>query len=159
MFTKFLRLFNMLCFPQSLIMTHFYQVKESCISPCCHVWISAEVVVQGMNSLTYSDWELCCFASLVEREDTALEVPESNATLVADGDKRVKRRLLMGRCFTYPPWAPVTAPFCLQLTTCPLTLRPARPGSAAPAKPGCVVLCPLLFISHHQDPWQAQPSE
>ncbi|XP_036077756.1 signal peptide, CUB and EGF-like domain-containing protein 2 isoform X2 [Rousettus aegyptiacus] len=36
--------------------------------------------------------------SCLEREDTALEVTESNATSVADGDKRVKRRLLMETC-------------------------------------------------------------
>ncbi|XP_004394618.1 PREDICTED: signal peptide, CUB and EGF-like domain-containing protein 2 isoform X2 [Odobenus rosmarus divergens] len=33
-----------------------------------------------------------------EREDTAREVTESNATSVVDGDKRVKRRLLMETC-------------------------------------------------------------
>ncbi|XP_073739035.1 signal peptide, CUB and EGF-like domain-containing protein 2 isoform X2 [Callorhinus ursinus] len=33
-----------------------------------------------------------------EREDTAPEVTESNATSVVDGDKRVKRRLLMETC-------------------------------------------------------------
>ncbi|XP_009005893.4 signal peptide, CUB and EGF-like domain-containing protein 2 isoform X8 [Callithrix jacchus] len=36
--------------------------------------------------------------SCLEREETALEVTESNATSVADGDKRVKRRLLMETC-------------------------------------------------------------
>ncbi|XP_012639458.1 signal peptide, CUB and EGF-like domain-containing protein 2 isoform X4 [Microcebus murinus] len=36
--------------------------------------------------------------SCLEREDTALETAESNATSVADGDKRVKRRLLMETC-------------------------------------------------------------
>uniref|UniRef100_A0A2K5D5G5 Signal peptide, CUB and EGF-like domain-containing protein 2 n=1 Tax=Aotus nancymaae TaxID=37293 RepID=A0A2K5D5G5_AOTNA len=36
--------------------------------------------------------------SCLEREDTALEVTESNATSVVDGDKRVKRRLLMETC-------------------------------------------------------------
>ncbi|XP_012656671.1 signal peptide, CUB and EGF-like domain-containing protein 2 isoform X3 [Otolemur garnettii] len=36
--------------------------------------------------------------SCLEREDTALEVTETNATSVADGDKRVKRRLLMETC-------------------------------------------------------------
>nr|XP_012999629.1 signal peptide, CUB and EGF-like domain-containing protein 2 isoform X2 [Cavia porcellus] len=36
--------------------------------------------------------------SCFEREDTGLEVTESNATSVADGDKRVKRRLLMETC-------------------------------------------------------------
>ncbi|XP_066107015.1 signal peptide, CUB and EGF-like domain-containing protein 2 isoform X5 [Saccopteryx bilineata] len=36
--------------------------------------------------------------SCLEQEDTAPEVTESNATSVADGDKRVKRRLLMETC-------------------------------------------------------------
>ncbi|XP_061296830.1 signal peptide, CUB and EGF-like domain-containing protein 2 isoform X5 [Bos javanicus] len=36
--------------------------------------------------------------SCLEREDIALEVMESNTTSVADGDKRVKRRLLMETC-------------------------------------------------------------
>ncbi|XP_049746286.1 signal peptide, CUB and EGF-like domain-containing protein 2 isoform X3 [Elephas maximus indicus] len=36
--------------------------------------------------------------SCLEQEDTALEVMESNTTSVADGDKRVKRRLLMETC-------------------------------------------------------------
>ncbi|KAM6159000.1 signal peptide, CUB and EGF-like domain-containing protein 2 isoform 4-T4 [Rhynchocyon petersi] len=36
--------------------------------------------------------------SCLEQEDTALEVMENNATSVADGDKRVKRRLLMETC-------------------------------------------------------------
>ncbi|XP_067606058.1 signal peptide, CUB and EGF-like domain-containing protein 2 isoform X4 [Pseudorca crassidens] len=36
--------------------------------------------------------------SCLEREDAALEVMESNATSMADGDKRVKRRLLMETC-------------------------------------------------------------
>nr|XP_009005893.3 signal peptide, CUB and EGF-like domain-containing protein 2 isoform X5 [Callithrix jacchus] len=36
--------------------------------------------------------------SCLEREETALEVTESNATSVVDGDKRVKRRLLMETC-------------------------------------------------------------
>uniref|UniRef100_A0A452QB45 Protein CEGP1 n=1 Tax=Ursus americanus TaxID=9643 RepID=A0A452QB45_URSAM len=40
----------------------------------------------------------CSLASLTEREDTAPEVTESNATSVVDGDKRVKRRLLMETC-------------------------------------------------------------
>ncbi|KAK2100760.1 Signal peptide, CUB and EGF-like domain-containing protein 2 [Saguinus oedipus] len=41
----------------------------------------------------YFWWDACL--ALHEREDTALEVTESNATSVVDGDKRVKRRLLM----------------------------------------------------------------
>ncbi|XP_057409467.1 signal peptide, CUB and EGF-like domain-containing protein 2 isoform X7 [Balaenoptera acutorostrata] len=38
------------------------------------------------------------FPKVSEREDAAPEVMESNATSVADGDKRVKRRLLMETC-------------------------------------------------------------
>lgn len=45
----------------------------------------------------------CGFASLVEQEGTILEGPESNGTSAADGDKRVKRRLLMGM----PPSLPL----------------------------------------------------
>ncbi|XP_045413441.1 signal peptide, CUB and EGF-like domain-containing protein 2 isoform X4 [Lemur catta] len=36
--------------------------------------------------------------SCLEQDDTALEMAESNATSVPDGDKRVKRRLLMETC-------------------------------------------------------------
>lgn len=77
--------------------------------------VSAEAVVQGMNNLTHSVRELCSFVFLAEREDTALEVTESNATSVADGDKRVKRRLLMGRCLTHSPLATVIVHFPPQL--------------------------------------------
>jgi hypothetical protein len=57
--------------------------------------ISTETDAQGMSSWTIQA-DSCGFASLVEQEGTVLEGTESNATSVADGDKRVKRRLLMG---------------------------------------------------------------
>lgn len=60
------------------------------------------MAVEGENIWFENMWS---FASALEREDTALEVIESNATLaMVDGDKRVKRRLLMGRCCQSPPW-------------------------------------------------------
>ncbi|MBZ3878554.1 Signal peptide, CUB and EGF-like domain-containing protein 2 [Sciurus carolinensis] len=45
-----------------------------------------------------SDNQHTCIHRSEELEDTALEVTENNATSVADGDKRVKRRLLMETC-------------------------------------------------------------
>lgn len=57
--------------------------------------IAAEMAAQGMSYLIIQP-DGCGFASLVEQESTVLEGTESNATSVADGDKRVKRRLLMG---------------------------------------------------------------
>lgn len=47
---------------------------------------------------------LICFFSrslLIEREEAAVEIPEGNTTAGADVDKRVKRRLLMGKS-AYP---------------------------------------------------------
>lgn len=38
---------------------------------------------------------------LIEREEAAVEIPEGNTTAGADVDKRVKRRLLMGKS-AYP---------------------------------------------------------
>lgn len=125
--------------------------------------ISAEVVVRRMNNLAHSVWELCSFAFLVEPEDPALEVTESNATSVADGDKRVKRRLLMGRRLTHPPLAMAVVPFPPKLSTSgpnlgPMCPRPAEVGWAAPVKPGCV--CPSLpaLLSPHWDPWYGADS-
>lgn len=37
------------------------------------------------------------FMLLTEREEAAVEIPEGNTTAGADVDKRVKRRLLMGK--------------------------------------------------------------
>lgn len=37
------------------------------------------------------------FMLLTEREEAAVEVSEGNTTAAADVDKRVKRRLLMGK--------------------------------------------------------------
>lgn len=57
--------------------------------------IAAEMVARRMSDLIVQpdEWG---FVSLVEKEGTILEGTESNATSVAAGDKRVKRRLLMG---------------------------------------------------------------
>lgn len=63
----------------------------------CHLMaeIPAEVLAQGMSSsIIYPDNS--GFASVAEQEGTVLEGTENNATAVTDGDKRVKRRLLMG---------------------------------------------------------------
>lgn len=57
--------------------------------------VSVETAAQGMSSWTIQA-DSCGFDSLVEQEGTVLEGTENNATSVADGDKRVKRRLLMG---------------------------------------------------------------
>lgn len=66
--------------------------EQSCISYIVLMsGVSAEVVVRGMSKQTRS------LVSLVEQKDAVPEVTESNATSVVDGDKRVKRRLLMGR--------------------------------------------------------------
>lgn len=39
----------------------------------------------------------CCCLSLSERDETAPTTPDHNATALAEVDKRVKRRLLMGK--------------------------------------------------------------
>lgn len=39
----------------------------------------------------------CCLLSLSERDETAPITPDHNATALAEVDKRVKRRLLMGK--------------------------------------------------------------
>lgn len=57
--------------------------------------VSVEMAAQGMSSWTIQA-DSRGFASLVEHEGTVLEGTENNATSAADGDKRVKRRLLMG---------------------------------------------------------------
>lgn len=120
--------------------------------------ISAEVVVEAVNNLTRLVSEPCSFPSILEREDTALEVTESNATSVADGDKRVKRRLLMGRHLTYPPLATVVVHFPHQLTTSYLNLGPLCPQNgwprvSSPCQVRVSVLHSLLLLSHHLRPW------
>lgn len=42
-------------------------------------------------------YSLAFFMFLTEREEAAVEVSEGNTTAAADVDKRVKRRLLMGK--------------------------------------------------------------
>lgn len=64
--------------------------------------IAAEMVARRMSNLIIQPDE-CGFVSLVGNEGPALEGTASNATSVADGDKRVKRRLLMGM-EPSPPW-------------------------------------------------------
>ncbi|XP_057363334.1 signal peptide, CUB and EGF-like domain-containing protein 2 isoform X4 [Manis pentadactyla] len=60
---------------------------------------SCEDTAEGPECSCHPQYKLLADGrSCLEQEDTALEVPESNATLVADGDKRVKRRLLMETC-------------------------------------------------------------
>lgn len=45
------------------------------------------------------------FMLLTEREEAAVEIPEGNTTAGADVDKRVKRRLLMGKkCLSKIIW-------------------------------------------------------
>lgn len=51
------------------------------------------VCCSGQGTFTH----LIFFMFLTEREEAAVEVPEGNTTAAADVDKRVKRRLLMGK--------------------------------------------------------------
>lgn len=71
-----------------------------------------------MSHRTHSLCKLCSLVSLTEREDSAPEGTESNATLVVDGDKRVKRRLLMGRRLPHPSLATVVDPLPLLPQAC-----------------------------------------
>lgn len=64
--------------------------------------IAAAMVARRRSDLIIQPDE-CGFVSPAEKEGTALEGTESNTTSVADGDKRVKRRLLMGM-EPSPPW-------------------------------------------------------
>uniref|UniRef100_A0A286Y2L7 Signal peptide, CUB and EGF-like domain-containing protein 2 n=1 Tax=Cavia porcellus TaxID=10141 RepID=A0A286Y2L7_CAVPO len=77
--------------------------QRDCILTCNHgnggCQHSCEDTAEGPECSCHPQYKLhtdgrSCF----EREDTGLEVTESNATSVADGDKRVKRRLLMETC-------------------------------------------------------------
>uniref|UniRef100_A0A8C9QGQ3 Signal peptide, CUB and EGF-like domain-containing protein 2 n=1 Tax=Spermophilus dauricus TaxID=99837 RepID=A0A8C9QGQ3_SPEDA len=77
--------------------------QRDCILTCNHgnggCQHSCEDTAEGPECSCHPQYKLhtdgrSCF----EREDTALEVTENNATSVADGDKRVKRRLLMETC-------------------------------------------------------------
>ncbi|XP_021119430.1 signal peptide, CUB and EGF-like domain-containing protein 2 isoform X6 [Heterocephalus glaber] len=77
--------------------------QRDCILTCNHgnggCQHSCEDTAEGPECSCHPQYKLhmdgrSCF----EQEDTALEVTESNATSVVDGDKRVKRRLLMETC-------------------------------------------------------------
>ena len=81
----------------------FLLSKESHFSHCSRVWDFQGSGCAGDEQSDSFSLRTVLFASLAEREDIALEVTESNATSMADGDKRVKRRLLMGRCLTHTP--------------------------------------------------------
>ncbi|XP_036786850.2 signal peptide, CUB and EGF-like domain-containing protein 2 isoform X8 [Manis pentadactyla] len=77
--------------------------QRDCILTCNHgnggCQHSCEDTAEGPECSCHPQYKLLADGrSCLEQEDTALEVPESNATLVADGDKRVKRRLLMETC-------------------------------------------------------------
>ncbi|XP_048216798.1 signal peptide, CUB and EGF-like domain-containing protein 2 isoform X2 [Perognathus longimembris pacificus] len=77
--------------------------QRDCVLTCNHgnggCQHSCEDTAEGPECSCHPGYKLhtdgrSCF----EREDTAPEGTESNATSVADGDKRVKRRLLMETC-------------------------------------------------------------
>lgn len=86
-------------------------------------------------------------ASLTEREDTAPEVTESNATSVVDGDKRVKRRLLMGRRLPHPSQATVLVPVPPPFTISGLNLGPIPPQTSwTRVSSSCQARSCLLFL-------------
>ncbi|XP_069891377.1 signal peptide, CUB and EGF-like domain-containing protein 2 isoform X4 [Dipodomys merriami] len=77
--------------------------QRDCILTCNHgnggCQHSCEDTAEGPECSCHPGYKLHTDGrSCLEREDTAPEVTESNATSVADGDKRVKRRLLMETC-------------------------------------------------------------
>ncbi|KAF5918838.1 hypothetical protein HPG69_005878 [Diceros bicornis minor] len=77
--------------------------QRDCILTCNHgnggCQHSCEDTAEGPECSCHPQYKMHADGrSCLEREDPALEVTESNATLVADGDKRVKRRLLMETC-------------------------------------------------------------
>ncbi|XP_054438965.1 signal peptide, CUB and EGF-like domain-containing protein 2 isoform X2 [Pteronotus mesoamericanus] len=77
--------------------------QRDCILTCNHgnggCQHSCEDTAEGPECSCHPQYKMHTDGrSCLEREDTALEVTESNATSVADGDKRVKRRLLMETC-------------------------------------------------------------
>nr|XP_027798139.1 signal peptide, CUB and EGF-like domain-containing protein 2 isoform X4 [Marmota flaviventris] len=77
--------------------------QRDCILTCNHgnggCQHSCEDTAEGPECSCHPQYKLHTDGrSCLEREDTALEVTENNATSVADGDKRVKRRLLMETC-------------------------------------------------------------
>ncbi|KAM5247071.1 signal peptide, CUB and EGF-like domain-containing protein 2 isoform 4-T4 [Ctenodactylus gundi] len=77
--------------------------QRDCILTCNHgnggCQHSCEDTAEGPECSCHPQYKLHTDGrSCREQEDTALEVTETNATSVADGDKRVKRRLLMETC-------------------------------------------------------------
>ncbi|XP_065800083.1 signal peptide, CUB and EGF-like domain-containing protein 2 isoform X4 [Muntiacus reevesi] len=77
--------------------------QRDCILTCNHgnggCQHSCEDTAEGPECSCHPQYKIHLDGrSCLEREDIALEVTESNATSVADGDKRVKRRLLMETC-------------------------------------------------------------
>ncbi|XP_019511743.1 PREDICTED: signal peptide, CUB and EGF-like domain-containing protein 2 isoform X10 [Hipposideros armiger] len=77
--------------------------QRDCVLTCNHgnggCQHSCEDAAEGPECSCHPQYKMHTDGkSCLEREDTALEVTESNATSVVDGDKRVKRRLLMETC-------------------------------------------------------------
>ncbi|XP_032283223.1 signal peptide, CUB and EGF-like domain-containing protein 2 isoform X2 [Phoca vitulina] len=77
--------------------------QRDCILTCNHgnggCQHSCEDTAEGPECSCHPQYKMHADGrSCHEREDIALEVTESNATSLVDGDKRVKRRLLMETC-------------------------------------------------------------
>ncbi|KAL4697201.1 hypothetical protein H8959_002899 [Pygathrix nigripes] len=77
--------------------------QRDCILTCNHgnggCQHSCEDTADGPECSCHPQYQMHTDGrSCLEQEDTVLEVTESNATSVVDGDKRVKRRLLMETC-------------------------------------------------------------
>ncbi|XP_040114350.1 signal peptide, CUB and EGF-like domain-containing protein 2 isoform X5 [Oryx dammah] len=77
--------------------------QRDCILTCNHgnggCQHSCEDTAEGPECSCHPQYKMHSDGrSCLEQEDIALEVMESNATSVVDGDKRVKRRLLMETC-------------------------------------------------------------
>nr|XP_035977281.1 signal peptide, CUB and EGF-like domain-containing protein 2 isoform X3 [Halichoerus grypus] len=77
--------------------------QRDCILTCNHgnggCQHSCEDTAEGPECSCHPQYKMHADGrSCHEREDTAPEVTESNATSLVDGDKRVKRRLLMETC-------------------------------------------------------------
>ncbi|XP_034522428.1 signal peptide, CUB and EGF-like domain-containing protein 2 isoform X5 [Ailuropoda melanoleuca] len=77
--------------------------QRDCILTCNHgnggCQHSCEDTAEGPECSCHPQYQMHADGrSCLEREDTAPEAAESNATSVVDGDKRVKRRLLMETC-------------------------------------------------------------
>uniref|UniRef100_A0A8C7B8Q4 Signal peptide, CUB and EGF-like domain-containing protein 2 n=1 Tax=Neovison vison TaxID=452646 RepID=A0A8C7B8Q4_NEOVI len=77
--------------------------QRDCVLTCNHgnggCQHSCEDTAEGPECSCHPQYKMHADGrSCLEREDSAPEGTESNATLVVDGDKRVKRRLLMETC-------------------------------------------------------------